>query len=90
MTQEQKIKKLGKVMSKYFTDVKVGFDFWVDGGLGVFINVGKSKVEIIPDENTNEVSVLFVENGRMYPCDEVIPTNEYDFFGEYLSKALAS
>ena len=90
MTQVEKIKKLSKVMGKYFTDVKVGYDWLEDEGLGVFITTKKSRVEIIPDENNDEVSVMFVENGRMYPCDEIIPTKEYEFFGEYLSKALES
>ena len=90
MTQVDKIKKLGKVMGKYFTNVKVGYDIWEDGGLGIYINVGKSKVEIIPSEDTDYVSVMFIENGKMYPCDEVVPVNEYEFFGEFMSKSLAT
>ena len=87
MSQVEKIKKLGEVMSKYFTNVKVGYDIWEDENVGVLITIGKSKIEIIPDENTDEVSVMFTEKGRVYPCDEVVTEDDYEFFGKYLSTA---
>ena len=88
MTQEQKIKKLGKVMNQYFTNVKVGLDFWEDGFVGVVVSHNKSKVEIIPNDDTNEINIMFIEEGKMYPCDEVVNEDEYDFFGEFLFKSL--
>lgn len=87
MTQVDKIKKLGDVMSKYFTDVKVGFDFWEDTHVGVLVTIGKSTIQIVPDGDTDDISVMFTEKGRIFPCDEVVKEGEYDFFGEFLSTA---
>ena len=90
MTQVEKIKKLSEVLGKYFTDVKVGYDFWEDGFCGVEVSHNKSKVEISPDKDTDKISIMFTENGRVYPCDEIVPTKEYEFFGEFIFKGLVA